>query len=213
MHRPQYLVSALVAAALTLAGCSTPSSPDDDPRVLTEIATVDLDSNTAFGPPTVTGPVLEDGADYVIEVQGTFSVWDCRVTNPGWCKGEPSDAPLFPSPGRANGLVMFDANTWFAVPVGEPRCSTDDAVPIDTQFFVMSLDGGATFTHVPRRRLASTPTTRTRTRSSGRAKGSRSASRTPSRATTTACSGSRSASTAETKEVSSARGTACGSSR
>ena len=149
MHRLPYLVSALVVAALTLAGCSTPAAPDDDPPVLTKIATVDLDSNTAFGPPTVTGPVLEDGADYVIEVQGTFSVWDCRVTNPGWCKGEPSDAPLFPSPGRANGRVMFDANTWFAVPVGEPRCSADGDVPFQTQLFVMSLDGGATFTHVP----------------------------------------------------------------
>ncbi len=149
MHRPQYLVSALVVAALTLAGCSTPAVPDDDPPVLTEIATVDLDSNTLFGPPTVAGPVLEDGADYVIDVQGTFSVWDCSVTNPGWCKGDPSDEPLFPAPGRANGLVMFDANTWFAVPVGEPRCSTDDAVPTETQLFVMSIDGCATFTHVP----------------------------------------------------------------
>ena len=148
MRRSWYpIVIALVVAALVLAGCGSP--PQQDPLVLVEIATFDLDSYSAWGMPTVQGPVLEDGADYVIEVQGTFSVWDFSTIDPGWCKGTPGEAPLNPSPTRLNGLVMFDANAVFAIQVGHPRCDDDEDVPYPTPVFTMSLDGGETFAHVP----------------------------------------------------------------
>jgi len=73
--------------------------------------------------------MLADGADYVITVEGTSSLWDFSATDPGWRKGTPEAAPQFPSPGRTNGLVMFDANTRFAVQTGHAKCSDDEDVP------------------------------------------------------------------------------------
>ena len=44
---------------------------------------------------------------------------------------------------------MFDANTRFAVQIGHAKCSDGEDVPYSNEGFIMSLDGGATFAHVP----------------------------------------------------------------
>ncbi len=149
MRSPSFRVTwTIVVASLIVASCSSPPL-QQDPLVLVEIATLELDSYSVWGMPTIPGPVLEDGTDYVIEVEGTFSVWDFSAIDPGWCKGTPGEAPRFPSPGRTNGFVTFDANGMFAVQVGHPRCDDADEVPYQSEVFTISLDGGATFVHVP----------------------------------------------------------------
>jgi len=144
---PYRVATAIVAAALLTAGCTAP--PQQDPLVLVEIATLELDGYGLGGIPTIPGPVLEDGVDHVIEVEGTFSVWDFSAIDPGWRKGTPGESPLFPSPGRTNGFVTFAANGMFAVQVAHPRCDDDGEVPYPSEVLTISLDGGATFAHVP----------------------------------------------------------------
>lgn len=144
MRRSSYrALVVLVATTILVIGCSSPT------RILVEIETLMLDSYGASGMPTVEGPVLADGADYVLTVEGTFSAWDFSATDPGWCKGTQEAAPRIPSPGRTNGLVMFDANARFAVHPGDPKCSDDEDAPYPTQIFRISLDGGSTFDYLP----------------------------------------------------------------
>jgi hypothetical protein len=95
---------------------------------------------------SATGPVLEAGQQYAINIQGTYSYWfDFDWENRGVCRGVPEDMPMFPSPGADNGPVGDDAAWSFASPNDLSDC--DDPVPDDRSFDV-SLDGGDNITEI-----------------------------------------------------------------
>lgn len=131
-----------------LIGCDD----DDDPvaEVLTEIAVVDLDLAVAGddGYPTAEGPVLEAGVTYVLEVEGTYSIWGESMWNGGTCRGNPAPAPTFASPGVTNGPAGVDAETWFAIPSGSSLCNPSFPIPNHTGLVRMNLDGTDDFDHV-----------------------------------------------------------------
>jgi hypothetical protein len=91
------------------------------------------------------GPMLEAGEPYRITVEGTYSVWDLSTTTVELCKGDDESSPMFPSPGRVNGPVLFDARYQFAVLSWDPACDAETDTPFVSGGFRVSLDGGATF--------------------------------------------------------------------
>lgn len=100
---------------------------------------LELDFGTGEPSPTVEGPVLSAGVDYIIRVSGTYSIWTSEWNN-GACKGSPGS-----SPGGPTGL---DAENFFAIPVGSVLCgSSFDCCPNHTSKFRMDLGTGG-FAHI-----------------------------------------------------------------
>jgi hypothetical protein len=108
---------------------------------------IELDAYRADdSPANVTGPFLEDSAQYMITIQGTWSFWFAvDWENHGVCRGVPEDMPMFPSPGTMNGPVGADAAWDFASINNFSDCG--DPVPDDRDFDV-SLDGGTTMVEI-----------------------------------------------------------------
>jgi len=129
---------------VTLAACQSGAGETPDPEPVL-IAAVELDSYSTSPSPTQTGPMLEAGEPYRISVKGTFSVWDLSTTTVELCKGDYEPSPMFPSPNRLNGPVLFDARYQFAMLSWDPACEADTDVPFVSGVFRVSLDGGATF--------------------------------------------------------------------
>lgn len=130
---PLALATALV---LALAACSTAGTE-------TSIGTFELDLHVADGgTASATGPVLEAGVAYEIEVQGTYSIWGESMWASGACGGAPEGEPMFLSPDGSNGVVGVDAGFYFAVPNGSALCS--ETIPLGSSSLDFSLDGGAT---------------------------------------------------------------------
>lgn len=132
----------VLATACGPAGTSTPT--------LTEIGVVELDLAVSGpgGYPSVTGPVLEDGVDYVYEAQGTFSIWGAGMWSSGSCQGTSEADPLFPSPNETNGTVGVDPEFWFAIPNGSALCDPDFEIPNHTGGIQVNFDGGTDFDHL-----------------------------------------------------------------
>jgi hypothetical protein len=79
--------------------------------------------------PVSTPNVLRDGAFYLVEVKGTYSIWAAPVwlADPG-C-GQPGSAPYYASPGVDNGQTGLDAETVFAGPGASFACANGAQVP------------------------------------------------------------------------------------
>lgn len=143
MHRSERIrpiVALFGAIAVVLSACGAPTAPSG----AASIGTFELDLFVADGSTaSATGPVLEDGVAYQVEVQGTYSIWGSTLWSAGSCGGAPEDEPMFPSPGGANGTVGVDAGFYFAVPDGSALCS--GPVPRASNSLDFSVDGGATY--------------------------------------------------------------------
>ncbi|MFN2467071.1 MAG: hypothetical protein ABR521_02915 [Gaiellaceae bacterium] len=94
------------------------------------------------GAPTASSGVLASGAPYTVGVHGTFSRYSPAWTQGGTC-GAPEIAPIYPSPGVANGPVGFDSDRAFA----EPQ-SCSGTYPKHASTIEFSLDGGSSWSHV-----------------------------------------------------------------
>jgi hypothetical protein len=70
--------------------------------------------------------VLEEGKAYVVELQGTYSVWSASTWNSGDCKGVSEERPMF---GPASGRVGFDPAYTFAIPRSASSCRDDLQLP------------------------------------------------------------------------------------
>lgn len=74
---------------------------------------------------------LVDGQDYVLTVEGTYSVWAERYWRRGVCEGSPEAAPAFAS-AHATGPVGLDGAYVFALPRTSSWCGQQrlpDATP------------------------------------------------------------------------------------
>ena len=146
VHR--HVMLSLFVDVLVVAGCG-PSGPAPD--VLTQVAQIDLDLAVAgaSGFPVAIGPVMLVGTRYVYDIEGTYSIWaQANYWSNGTCKAVSEPAPIFPSPGHANGEIGIDAEFFFAIPVGSSLCASDFVIPRHTSLIYVSLDGGTTFDHV-----------------------------------------------------------------
>jgi hypothetical protein len=129
-------LSALLAVALALTGCSGPGGG-------TIIEVVELDMHRPDGSTAaVTEPILEEGKTYRLTIEGTYSIWSGEWDS-GTCAGIPGDAPMFPSAEGSNGKVGIDSEFYFAVPAGSALCSSE--IPLGTGALEASLDGGLDF--------------------------------------------------------------------
>lgn len=100
--------------------------------------TVFYDTKNA-GTPLAMTTVLTAGVDYVLVIEGTASIWN-EVLN----VGSPETEAMFPGShaGRVSTEVGLDADTLFAHPSDHPQTIGHNP------WVQLSLDGGATFTHV-----------------------------------------------------------------
>lgn len=95
--------------------------------------------DTASADSLATSHVLDNGAQYLIVVQGTFSAWNEVLAG-----GTPEANAMFPGStvGRVSTEVGIDADTLFAYPSDHPH-------PVGHwRAFEISLDGGTTFAHL-----------------------------------------------------------------
>jgi hypothetical protein len=89
-------------------------------------------------PVSTSGP-LDPTKHYLAEVQGTYSLW----SKASWAR--PCDltfkaAPIFASPGTANGPVGVDPEFIFAAPEGSVRCNKTK--PLHFEEFEINTGGG-----------------------------------------------------------------------
>jgi hypothetical protein len=146
MLRPALSIAFIIALVVILAACQTGAggTPSLDPVL---IDSVDLDSYSLSPNPTATGPMLETGKPYRLLVSGNYSLLDLSLTTPfTLCKGISVSTPRHPSPSRINGPVFFDARYRFAMWAGEEEaCAEPTTLPLVSDGFQVSLDGGVTF--------------------------------------------------------------------
>ena len=90
--------------------------------------------------------VLEEGEPYVVELQGTYSVWSASTWNPGDCGGVSEGRPMF---GTANGRVGFDPAYTFAIPIGASSCRDDLQLPRVRIWKYDTREGNRTFEPMP----------------------------------------------------------------
>ena len=91
------------------------------------------------GTPLVMATTLEAGTEYVVVVEGTYSLW-----NESLGVGTPEPDAQFPgsTAGRSSTQVGLDADTIFARP-------TNRSDPLGhSQLLTFSLDGGGTYAHI-----------------------------------------------------------------
>lgn len=100
---------------------------------------LELDFGNGEPNPTVTGPLLKSGVDYLVTVSGTYSIWTAEWQD-GICQGAPDAG--------AGGPTGYDAEALFAVPVGSSLCGRDfpDGRRHNNQFR-LSLNGDDVFDH------------------------------------------------------------------
>lgn len=103
------------------------------------VTTETLYYDTLGGDTVSTSEALEDGKQYLITVQGTYTGWNENLD-----VGTPEADAMFPSStsGRSSTEVGVDADTLFAYPSDRSGHTIGH-----TDTFQISLDGGATFSH------------------------------------------------------------------
>jgi hypothetical protein len=120
--------------------------------VTSETLYLDTYENSGDGAsgPVSTSDVLTDGATYQVRVTGTFSAWKASEWLPPFVPcGTPEPAPQYPSPGRTNGMVGYDAEARFAVAAktrGFPCASL--GLPHHHPFFEIQMSNGNGFSHI-----------------------------------------------------------------
>ncbi|MFA5551548.1 MAG: hypothetical protein WDA03_08005 [Trueperaceae bacterium] len=132
--------SLLTALVLVLAACGQTDGNRQPPNPLEPFF---LDTHSASGTPTATGPILEQNGDYLVTVEGTHSSWSLAEWNLGTCAGEPESEPQYASPAVTNGQVGMDAVWVFAAPNGSSRCA--QTMPFRGSGIQISVDGGVNF--------------------------------------------------------------------
>lgn len=138
--RAERLGAALVvAAAAVVAACDGGDASGVAQQCTLEPVQLTLDFGTGEPDPTITGPMLEDGVDYLVTVSGTYSIWTSEWQN-GACKGTPGAG--------TGGTTGIDPEYFFAIPTGSALCGTSyTCCPNHTSKLKMSVDGGADFDH------------------------------------------------------------------
>jgi hypothetical protein len=114
LRKPR-LARSLVLAVIAMLATAASASAD-------EAMTLDLRQSTqpgGAGPVTTAAP-LAAGQPYIVTVSGTASIWPIDRWSAGPICGAAERAPMFPTPGVANGPTGLDAETVFAVPPGAP---------------------------------------------------------------------------------------------
>ncbi len=105
---------AAVALAFGFASVAVPAASAQLPE------TFDLDTNSTsapFGAPSSNQTPLTAGGGYVVQAQGTMSLWTlAQWSDPSYvtCAGTAEQAPVLASPGKTNGPVGVDAESRYA---------------------------------------------------------------------------------------------------
>ncbi len=96
--------------------------------------------NVGYSGPVESQTILEQGASYLVTIEGTYSAWRAEDTR-SFCNGTPEKKPMYPSPETKNGQVSGDAANAFANPsVWPPGCK--EKLPRSGSSLRFSLDGG-----------------------------------------------------------------------